>query len=407
MLATDESVGPRYLTARSANEQRPRPPRKPRAVMNSEIEVLAMRSCATGRRRQKRWIVTVGEVVSCMAAVKYSESILCVNTNDDYMAIMIEPMPAKQREVCDQALKSMAHAARERLAFIELQAFFCGSLRRSDIESRFGVAEAAATRDIQTYRDLAPNNLHYDGSAKVYVPLSPFSPVFDFDRQRVLSWLSQGFAQGLTAGRAGKPVPSVRVIEMGLPDLQVLAAVTRAIHGKAAVRLNYLSFSSGETNRELVPHAIVDNGIRWHVRAYDRDKKRFSDFVIARMAKPVEVAGEILEEEGFLFDHQWNRMVDLELVPHPGLRHPQVVVREFGITDGVLRRQCRAAIVGYLLRLWGVDCTADHESSPEIHHLWLQNGATLYGVESAALAPDATTFARNLSEIRCGNTAAE
>ncbi len=302
------------------------------------------------------------------------------------MAILIEPIPAEQRETCDLALKSMVHAARERLAFIELQAFFCGSLRRNDIESRFGVAEAAATRDIQNYRDLAPGNLHYDGSAKVYVPLSPFNPVFDFDPQRVLSWLSQGFVQGLTPNRGGKPVPAVRVIEMGLPDLRVLAAVTRAIHGKTAVRVNYLSFSSGESTRDLVPHAIVDNGIRWHMRAYDRDKKRFSDFVIARMAEPSAVAGEILEEEGVLFDHQWNRMVDLELVPHPGLKYPEVVIREFGITDGVLRRQCRGAVVGYLLRLWSVDCTEGHTLSPEIHHLRLKNIATLYGVESAQLA---------------------
>lgn len=301
------------------------------------------------------------------------------------MAIMIELMPAKQRETCDQALKSMAHAARERLAFIELQAFFCGSLRRSDIESRFGVAEAAATRDIQTYRDLAPGNLYYDGSAKVYAPLNPFSPVFDFDGQRVLSWLSQGFVQGLTASRGGKPVPAVRVIEMGLPDLQVLAAVTRAIHGKTAVRVNYLSFSSGESNRELVPHAIVDNGIRWHVRGYDRDKKRFSDFVIARMAEPSAITGEILEEEGVLFDHQWNRMVDLELVPHPGLKYPEVVIREFGMADGVLRRQCRGAVVGYLLRLWGVDCSPDHRLQPAEHPLWLSNQQTLYGIDSAEL----------------------
>jgi len=34
-----------------------------------------------------------------------------------------------------------------------------------------------------------------------------------------------------------------------------------------------------------------------------------------------------------------------------------------------------------------VDASPDHRLDHSIHHLWLRNPQTLYGVESAALAP--------------------
>nr|WP_226983857.1 WYL domain-containing protein [Acidithiobacillus ferrooxidans] len=42
--------------------------------------------------------------------------------------------------------------------------------------------------------------------------------------------------------------------------------------------------SSGLTNREIVPFALADSGSRWHVRAFDRRKGEFRDFVLTRIA---------------------------------------------------------------------------------------------------------------------------
>jgi len=50
----------------------------------------------------------------------------------------------------------------------------------------------------------------------------------------------------------------------------------------------------------------------------------------------------------------------------------------------------RAPLVGYALRRWAVDCTPKHGLDPKQHHLHLKNPQTLYGVESAALAPGYT-----------------
>ena len=59
------------------------------------------------------------------------------------------------------------------------------------------------------------------------------------------------------------------------PNLEVLAFVTRAIHQKCPVRIDYNSISSGPTQREIVPFALIDNGLRWHVRALTAKPKNF------------------------------------------------------------------------------------------------------------------------------------
>ena len=53
----------------------------------------------------------------------------------------------------------LSQIQRERLAFLEMRAFFTGELRRGDIEARYGIKPAAASRDLKIYRGLSPLNL--------------------------------------------------------------------------------------------------------------------------------------------------------------------------------------------------------------------------------------------------------
>lgn len=57
------------------------------------------------------------------------------------------------------------------------------------------------------------------------------------------------------------------------------------------------------------------------------------------------------------------------------------------MSNGFLNINVQAPLVGYALRRWSVDCSADHTLDPKEHYLWLSNPQTLYGVESADLAP--------------------
>ncbi len=280
----------------------------------------------------------------------------------------------------------VSQAQRERLAFLELRAFFTGELRRSDIEARFGIKPAASSRDLALYRAIAPNNLEYDPASRCYRPTVSFSPVFDFNPDRVLAWLLQGFGDGLDLGLK-QAAPCEGPGQLNKPDLKVLAAVTRSMCARRVVLMSYVSLTSGVKRREVVPVALADNGLRWHLRAFDRDRRCFRDFVLTRISKVQELPDQAEESELLAADEQWARMVEMELVPHPGVAHPKGIEADYGMTGGVLMLKARAALAGYVLRRWSVDASPDHRLDPKSHHLWLRNAETLYGVESAALAP--------------------
>lgn len=59
------------------------------------------------------------------------------------------------------------------------------------------------------------------------------------------------------------------------PDLNAPAGVTRKIHLECPLAIEYHSISSGRTERESIPFALIDNGLRWHVRAFDRKSREF------------------------------------------------------------------------------------------------------------------------------------
>ena len=284
-------------------------------------------------------------------------------------------------------LDRIPHAQLERLAHIDFRLYFLGELRRADLVGRFGTGPAGATRDIAMYKELAPGNVDFDVVAKVYMPSPSFAPLFNHAPQRVLTALSQGFGEG-TSDTLGPLVRCEFPIALSLPRISVLAPITRAIHRGKAVRLQYHSISSGMSQRELVPLALVDTGVRWHVRAFDRKSDEFRDFVFTRMSEPVVVeSSPVLREETAEYDAQWSRVIELELVPHPGHKRPEVARMDYEMCDDVLRIKVRAANVGYMLRRWNVDCSPDHSLDGPEYTLWLRDPLVLYGASNAVVAP--------------------
>lgn len=295
-------------------------------------------------------------------------------------------------------IDDLSQAQRERLASLEMRAFFTGELRRSEIEARFGIKPAASSRDLSAYRELAPENLGYDAAARCYRPTADYKPLFELQTERVLAWLLQGFGDGLDV-RLKPAAPCEGPGNLIKPDLSILGTVTRAIYAKRLLRINYFSLLSGPSRRDVVPVALADNGLRWHVRAFDRSKERFSDFVLTRIAKVQELTDLAEESELLGADEQWARIVELELVPHPGVAWPKAIEADYGMQDGILRVKARAALAGYILRRWSIDSSSDHRLDPAAYHLWLRNPQTLYGVESAALAPGYAVHQEVLSDV--------
>lgn len=284
-------------------------------------------------------------------------------------------------------MDEFSFAQKQRLAYIDFKLYFTGMVTRSEIVSHFELGLAAATRDLKFYKDNAPGNMAYDNVEKKYFITTQFKPIFKHDARRTLIKLANNISDGFDAiGDTSFPIESPS--PLNVPDIDIIAKLSQAIINHKPISVIYTSLSSGSGARELVPHSIVDNGLRWHLRAYDRKSKSFRDFVLTRITKVTTLAKTPSIEEDKLEDHQWMRMVPLQIIPHPNnVKHPTAIKLDFGMEKGMLEVNVRAAMAGYLLRRWNVDCSESGSLSGPEYQLYLQNIQTLYGAENLAIAP--------------------
>lgn len=280
----------------------------------------------------------------------------------------------------------MSSAQSDRLVFIDFRLMFLGEISRQDLIDRFGISEPAATRDLSVYREERPDNLIYSHAERTYLISESFSPLFEHETADALAMIVHGHL-AISKQNRKSMIRCDLPTQLDHPDPNMVGVITRAINRNQVISIEYRSHSSGQTRRQIVPFAIIDNGLRWHIRAFDRRQNRFSDFVIARISSPQVEELPIHEHERWEQDIQWNRIVELELVPHPKRLHPETTTFEYQMKDGVMKLRLRAAVAGYFLRRWNVDCSIDHHLEGNEYQLWLKNRETLYGVETLEIAP--------------------
>lgn len=283
-------------------------------------------------------------------------------------------------------LENLGFSQKQRLAYIDFSLMFKGAIYRQDLINRFEIGLSAASRDLTIYKEVTPNNLSYDTKQKRYFQTEQFQPLFEHDAKRTLVKLANDISDGFDAiGDVHFPVEAPSSLNM--PDIFIVARLIQAILNNKAVNVIYTSLSSGSGSRELVPHSIVDNGLRWHVRAYDRKSKSFRDFVLTRISK-VTLKTTSKREEQAKFDQEWQRLISLQLVPHPkNITHTTAIEMDYDMENSQLLIKVRAAMAGYLLRRWNVDCTQRGTLTGAEYQLWLQNRFTLNNVDNMAIAP--------------------
>ncbi|UQN44574.1 WYL domain-containing protein [Agarivorans sp. B2Z047] len=283
-------------------------------------------------------------------------------------------------------LNELNHGQRSRLAFIDFSLEYFGEVSRADLISRFKTGLAAATRDLASYKQLAPNNAFLDHKARRYLRRDKFSPLFSHNPEAILTGLSHGFGDGLSFPLEPSDTcfDAVRLVH---PKADYIASIMRAIHHRVPLKCSYLSISSGESSREIVPHSLVNNGHRWHVRAFDRVSGSFRDFVCTRFTQLEVLDQSIATLEARDYDKQWNHIVELELVAHPSLQYPQAIELDYAMHEGGLKLEVRAALAGYLLRQWNVDCSKQHSLSGGEYQLALKDSKVLANVSGLSIAP--------------------
>jgi predicted DNA-binding transcriptional regulator YafY len=267
-----------------------------------------------------------------------------------------------------------------RLAFIEERLFWVGEVNRLDLVRRFGVSLSQASADIARYLALRPR-VAYDKSAKRYVPEEDFRPLLaPPDAGRLLGELplvELGVLAPADTLLGLVPPFSAAPIVARAVDAQVLRAVLRAIREARALDVVYQSMSRpAPARRRIEPHALVDDGFRWHVRGFDHETDSFRDFVFGRIAKP-KLAGAAVRARADS-DHDWQSFVALKIAPHPKLTAAQAraIALDYGMRGGSVTIRMRRALLFYALRRLGLDIP-QNARPPHEQHIVLLNRAEI------------------------------
>lgn len=266
----------------------------------------------------------------------------------------------------DQLLEQLAglrnsQTIQKRLAWLEDRLFWIGELNRADLVARFSISPQQATGDIKKYQELAPANLAYDRSRKLYTKADGFEALFAKSAE---TWLATN-AEGPSTLRAIRRT-SVKPIKRGVGD-EVLIALSRAFRLRLPISVLYQSMIERESSwLTICPHNFVETEIRWHVRAWVDSLSTFTDIVPGRILEWHDAPEA--EWVGADADSSWNTMVDIVLVPSKALNQAQsqVVQRDFNMIDGQRVIATRECLVYYQLSaMYLVDPVREYQGEPK------------------------------------------
>ena len=278
-------------------------------------------------------------------------------------------------------LHEIKFSTRQRLQFIEVMAYYTGTISRSMLARAYGISDPAATKDLKLYNDLAPDNLEYNPSLFSFVPTTQFDEVFaDLSPQTVLAMFSLNLLS-VDNPTGNEPIYGISAEQLPLPsrlpEKPVLAQIVRAIKNGKQLKATYHSLSQREDDQDnsriIEPHALINNGLRWHLRAYNHDSYDFRDFVLSRFTSAQVI--NIEAESSQTYDDDWMELITLKLKAHPGLNQKQRLALnyDYDIKDGLIELQVRRALVAYLLQQMKVDTTIDASLNPSAYQLVVAN----------------------------------
>ncbi|MET4001223.1 WYL domain-containing protein [Marinobacterium sp. MBR-109] len=270
-----------------------------------------------------------------------------------------------------------------RFRLIEIIALWEGRLTTNHLCSAFQIGRQQASRDINRYQALFEKPpLELDRSLKGYKPSATFTPCF-----------SQGTANEYLSllHRQREMVETFDFFEMGhaesevvnVPDRHIsptiVRALTQAAREQRRVDIDYISLSTPHLRgRILVPHTLVNDGQRWHVRAYCEERSEYRDFVLSRFRNTPSMMDR--SAHGRDGDVGWNTEIEIVSIPNPYLSTEQqlVVAADYGMEAGMMSFTSRQALVKYVVRRLNLCLDDDKlQLSPREHQLTVKQPGIL------------------------------
>ena len=254
-------------------------------------------------------------------------------------------------------------APQARLEAIETLLLWEGRVSRSRLLEFFDVHETLVSRDIASYRGAHPDACAADTRWKGYVALPTIRPTLTKGNfSDYLALIGAGGHGGLFTN---VPVES-SFVEATRIDYWNFARIHEAVRLGRSLRIEYRSMSNPRPHERIIrPHAFIQAGPRWHVRAYCQSAQGFRDFNLGRLSRVIGAVDEILP--GAEEDTDWGTAVKVRLVPHRDLNAEQsrMIRQEYMGGTVAIAFDVRAPLVKYLIQSFRASVDPDRERTPE------------------------------------------
>lgn len=259
----------------------------------------------------------------------------------------------------------MSKEQNKRFTFIDKVVGWEGQINTTHLITKFKLSRQAASNILKQYREAFPCYLAYDPSQKAYIATDDFNNAFIHSNH--CNSLSQYLAATeITEGTTTNPL-SNRIIEIEAPLRNInplqIRPILRAIREQLQIDIGYISLSSPDyLDRIIQPHALIFDGLRWHVRAYCNKNSAFRDFTLSRFNGEATFEGKATHNAAQ--DEKWNTIVDVVIEADSRLSDPQrrIIEQDFQMQQGQKTIPTRGALVNYLLRRLHLD---SYKNTPE------------------------------------------
>lgn len=233
--------------------------------------------------------------------------------------------------------------------FIERVLYWRGWINRKNLMEHFGTSAPQATNDLTTYTGINPGGCMYNIRKKRYEASPKMKP------QLIVPDMAADFAVMGAALSPHEGVPFVAYPEMPTRSVasDVLRKMTLAAYAETAVKMVYWSVNSGSGDKRWIsPRTFVNDGLRWHVRAFCHRSEEFKDFVMGRIER---LGGQKPCPFTTAVDEDWLSHSELHIRVNPKLseNRRRALEMDYGMEDGVWHFRVRKAMQLYALRRLG------------------------------------------------------
>jgi hypothetical protein len=207
---------------------------------------------------------------------------------------------------------------------IEQVARWEGRVTTNTLQDTLGCKRTTASSIIQGYLEACPNNLTYCTSSRGYIPTDVFEVQFS-------TGTLEEYIQLTSSGVSEFPAYSMQMLQRS-PDPAIVRPILKAITENQRIDISYASFTSPEDGDRIIsPHTLVNDGSRWHVRAWCEKNQHFRDFVLSRIQAIYGTEGDATANASD--DEAWQHNLTVTIEPDTRLTEAQqkLVALDYGM----------------------------------------------------------------------------